>query len=76
MNQLFEKYPYINNLRTLVSDELIIKEIGSRAEEFEIDLKRAKENIQSCNLNKIFPEDLEKGTITLENFLGHWGNVN
>lgn len=75
MDQLFGKYPYINNLRSLVSDELILKEIGSRADEFEHDLKRAKENIQSCNLNRIFPEDLEKGTITLENFLGHWGNV-
>lgn len=72
---LFEKYPYLNNLRNLVSDELIISAIGSKADEFEFNLSRARENIKSCNLNKIFPEELEKGSIQLENFLGHWGNV-
>lgn len=74
-NNFFEKYPYINNLRSLVSDDLIIKEIGSRADEFESYLELAKRNIPSVNLNKIFPAELENGSIILENFLGHWGNV-
>jgi hypothetical protein len=75
MSNLFQRYPYIQNLRSLVSDELIEAEIGSKANEFEENLARAKQNIATVNLNKIFPEELEKGSITLENFLGHWGNV-
>jgi len=37
---LFEKYPYINNLRSLVPDELIETEIGSKAADFEKDIKK------------------------------------
>jgi hypothetical protein len=75
MASIFERYPYINNLRGLVGDELIISEIGSRSEEFEKDLERARKTIPTINLNKIFPDSLEKGEIILQNFLGHWGNV-
>jgi predicted O-methyltransferase YrrM len=75
MSSFFEKYPYVNNLRSLVSDELILTEIATRADQFELDIQRAKLNIQTVNLNKIFPNELEKGRITMENFLGHWGNV-
>lgn len=72
---LFERYPQLNNLRRLVPDSLIEKEIGSRAEKFEAYLSEAKKRIPTVNLNKIFPPELEKGTITLEKFLGQWGNV-
>lgn len=75
MNQLFIKYPQLNNLRSLVPDELIYSEIGSRADEFESYLADAKQRIPTVNLNKVFPDELEKGEIRLENFLGHWGNV-
>lgn len=75
MASIFEKYPYINNLRNLVSDDIIESEIGPKANAFEADLERAKRQIPTVNLNKIFPEGLEKGKIVLENFLGHWGNV-
>jgi len=75
MVSLFEKYPYIKSLRGLVSDELIISEIGPKVDEFELNLARARESIPSVNLNKIFPGELESGSITLEKFLGHWGNV-
>lgn len=65
----------MQNLRSLVPDSLIEHEIGSRAEEFEKYLSEAKKLIPTVNLNKVFPDELEKGAITLENFLGHWGNV-
>jgi predicted O-methyltransferase YrrM len=75
MDELFIKYPQLNNLRSLVPDELIYSEIGSRADEFESYLADAKQRIPTVNLNKVFPDELEKGSIRLENFLGHWGNV-
>jgi predicted O-methyltransferase YrrM len=74
-NNLFERYPQLNNLRTLVPDSLIEEEIGSRAAEFECWLEQAKQRIPTVNLNKVFPAELERGAIRLENFLGHWGNV-
>ena len=72
---VFERYPHVGNLRGLVSDEIIEEEIGSRVDEFERDIERARQTISSGNLNKIFPTELEKQSIKLENFLGHWGNV-
>lgn len=71
----FGKYPQLNTLRALVPDELILREIGSRAEEFEGYLAEAKTRIPTVNLNKVFPAELEAGKVQLENFLGHWGNV-
>jgi len=75
MKTIFERYPYLNNLRALVPDSLIIDELGARADEFDSDVERAKSTIATVNLNKVFPSELEKGRIVLENFLGHWGNV-
>src|SRR5262245_47750435 len=72
---LFERYPQLNNLRALVPDSLIEEEIGSRAAEFEGWLEQARAVIPTVNLNKVFPAELERGAIRLENFLGHWGNV-
>ena len=64
----------MGNLRGLVPDQIIEEEIGSRVDEFESDIERARKTIPSGNLNKIFPPELEKQSIKLENFLGHWGN--
>ncbi|MFM8982131.1 MAG: O-methyltransferase [Spartobacteria bacterium] len=75
MSELFVKYPQLSNLRALIPDDLIYSEIGSRADEFESYLADAKNCIPTVNLNKVFPGELEKGEIKLENFLGHWGNV-
>jgi predicted O-methyltransferase YrrM len=75
IDPFFQKYPRLKNLLALVPESLILEEIGSRAEEFEAWLKEADTLIPTVNLNKIFPAELEKGTIRLENFLGHWGNV-
>ena len=72
---VFERYPHLGTLRGLAPDEIIEQEIGSRADEFERDIERARKTIPSGNLNKIFPPELEKQSIKLENFLGHWGNV-
>lgn len=71
----FAKYSQYRNLRFLVSDQLIIKEIGSRAEEFEKIYAKAQKTIPTVKLSDIFPARLEKGSIILENFLGHWGNI-
>jgi predicted O-methyltransferase YrrM len=72
---LFIHYPQLNNLRTLVSDDVIIAEIGPRVSKFEEWYTEAKTLIPTVNLNRIFPRELERGAIYLENFLGHWGNV-
>ena len=72
---VFERYPHLGTLRGLAPDEIFEQEIGSRADEFERDIERARKTIPSGNLNKIFPPELEKQSIKLENFLGHWGNV-
>ena len=48
MTTFFEKYPYINNLRTLVSDDIILKEIGSRADEFEVSLPKNPVQVDFC----------------------------
>jgi predicted O-methyltransferase YrrM len=71
----FDHYPQLQNLRALVPDELIQKEIGSRVPEFESWLASARLLIPTGNLNMVFPAELERGSIRLENFLGHWGNV-
>lgn len=75
MDSLFTKYPQLKNLRSLVPDELIYSEIGSRVKEFEGCLSEAQKLIPTVNLNRVFPCELEKGSIHLESFLGHWGNV-
>jgi predicted O-methyltransferase YrrM len=72
---IFDRYPQLRTLRGLVPEEIVETEIGAKADEFDRDVERAKATIETCNLNKIFPQELEKGTINLENFLGHWGNV-
>lgn len=72
---IFERYPHLITLKGLAPDDVVEREIGSRAEEFEEDISRARKTIATGNLNKIFPPELEKQSIKLENFLGHWGNV-
>ena len=75
MSTIFERYPQLKTLHGLVPDEVVERELGPRADELDADIVRSRKTITTCNLNKIFPEALEKGNIILENFLGHWGNV-
>jgi predicted O-methyltransferase YrrM len=74
-NLIFEKYPYLNNLRLLISEDLILKEVREKIDEFEVNIKTAKKNIPEINLNQLFPPELENSPIYLQNFLGHWGNL-
>ena len=72
---IFERYPQLLTLKGLVPDEVLEREVGAGADEFEEILRRARAAIPTVRLKDIFPSDLELGAIRLENFLGHWGNV-
>ena len=72
---VFERYPQLSTLKGLVPDEVVEREVGAKADEFEAILKRARAVIPTVRLGDRFPPALERGAIRLENFLGHWGNV-
>lgn len=74
-NSIFDLYPQLVTLRGLVPDEVIEREVGSRAGDFEKWKAEAKLKIKSVKLKDVFPPELEEGAIQIENFLGHWGNV-
>jgi predicted O-methyltransferase YrrM len=75
MPTIFERYPNLLTLKGLVPDEVVEYEIGKHADEFEVWRLEAKQKIKTVKLVDIFPAELEKVPIQLENFLGHWGNV-
>ena len=75
MRSVFERYPHLLTLRGLVPDEIVEREIGLRADEFERVLGRARERIPTVRLCDVLPAEMERGAIRLESFLGHWGNV-
>ena len=75
MPTIFERYPNLLTLKGLVPDDVVEREIGKHADDFEIWQLEAKQKIKTINLVDIFPAELEKVPIQLENFLGHWGNV-
>jgi hypothetical protein len=72
---IFDRYPQLATLKGLVPDDVVERQIGARADEFEGLLASAKKRIPTVRLCDLFPPELERGTITLTNFLGHWGNV-
>src|SRR3954471_18567976 len=72
---IFERYPQLATLKGLVPDDVVEREIGGRANEFEEFLADARKRIPTVRLCDVFPAELESGAITLANFLGHWGNV-
>ncbi len=72
---VFDRYPQFLTLKGLVPDEVVEREIGSKAAEFERTLARARRVIPHVRLCDVFPPEIERGAIRLENFLGHWGNV-
>lgn len=69
------EFPQLKSLQKLVSDDLILSEIASKKSIFQRDLQKAQTAIPTVNLEDIFPSDIVKSPIRLENFLGHWGNV-
>jgi hypothetical protein len=72
---VFERYPQLLTLKGLVPDEVVEREVGARADEFERVYRSARAVIPTVRLGDVFPPALERGAIRLENFLGHWGNV-
>ncbi|MBI3935240.1 MAG: class I SAM-dependent methyltransferase [Acidobacteria bacterium] len=72
---VFERYPRLVSLKGLVPDEVVEREIGYRADEFDRTLQLARLRIPTVRLNQLFPAELERGAVHLENFLGHWGNA-
>ena len=63
------------SLHGVLDEETIRREIIDRADAFEQSLALARTRIPTVLLRDIFPAELERGAIRLENFLGHWGNV-
>lgn len=74
-NYFFITYPQYKTLLDLIPNDLIIQEIGKYSEEFEKNYAIAQKRIKTVKLSDVFPQKLEKKSITLENFLGHWGNI-
>lgn len=75
MKDIFRRYPELAALRRIASDDAIEREVAIHADVYDEALASAEKHIETVNLNKLFPAELERGRITLENFLGHWGNV-
>lgn len=72
---IFGRYPRLSNLRGKVPDEVIEREIIPKVEKFEHYRPLAQQRIPTVNLGDVFPPEMEKGQIILENFLGRWGNI-
>lgn len=76
MNEtIFDRHPQLATLRGLVPDEVVEREVGAHEQDFIAWKAEAKKKIPTAKLCDIFPRELERGSIHLENFLGHWGNV-
>lgn len=71
--KVFEKYPQLKTLKGLISESILAEELQPKL--FEQWRAKAKDKIPVVRLCDIFPVELEKESIKLENFLGHWGNV-
>jgi len=71
---IFERYPALSRLRSLVSDDFIEKEVSIKLAVFEQFYAQAKNIIPTVNLADVFPAEIENAGIYLEKFLGHWGN--
>jgi len=72
---VFDRYPQLRTLRGLVPDEVVEREIAVKGEAFEHWRRLAEARIPTVKLNQVFPAELERGRVVLENFLGQWGNV-
>ncbi len=74
-SDVFERYPQLLTLRGKVPDEVITREVEREAGEYEKYLPIAQKQIPVARLCDVFPCEMEKLKITLENFLGQWGNI-
>lgn len=72
---VFERYPQLRNLRGLVPDKIVEREIAQNTARFELYRKRAQTRIPTASLRDLFPASLASGRIVLENFLGQSANT-
>lgn len=72
---IFERYPQLLTLRGKVPDEVVEREVGQQAKLFEHYASLARQRIPAVKLCDVFPPEMEKGRVKLENFLGQWGNI-
>lgn len=72
---VFKRYPQLANLRGKVPDEVVRREMEEKAPRFERSAARARRLIPMARMVDLFPPELERGRIVLENFLGQWGNI-
>lgn len=72
---IFERYPHLTTLRGKIPDAVVESDVGPKAELFEILRPEAESVISTSFLSDVFPKELEEGRITIQNFLGRWGNV-
>ena len=73
--EFFVRYPQYLTLRALVPDDVIARELVPRVDDYERWYADAKLRIPQARLCDVLPAEAELGQITLQNFLGHWGNT-
>ena len=71
----FDRYPELQRLRGLVPEDVVEREVRQKAPAFDEYSALARTRISTVKLCEVFPAELERGRIVLENFLGQWGNV-
>jgi predicted O-methyltransferase YrrM len=72
---VFKRYPRLINLKGLVPEEVIERDIAKKGDIYKKYDVLARHRIPTVNLCEVFPRHLERGRIVLENFLGQWGNI-
>ena len=75
ITRFLKEFPQLKSLQKLVPDNLILSEIAAYEPIFKSNLQKAQTVIPTVNLEDIFSSNIIDGSIKLENFLGHWGNV-
>src|SRR5258708_31768926 len=75
LETILQRYPELVTMRGNMPDEVIEREVSELAIEYETWRPAAQTCIPVARLDQVFPADIEHGRITLESFLGQWGNV-
>ena len=75
MTSIFERYPHLNTLRGKIPEELLESDVLPKAQLLEAIKPHAERVIPTSLLSDVFPREVELERITIQNFLGQWGNV-
>jgi predicted O-methyltransferase YrrM len=75
MASIFERYPHLNTLRGKIPDALIENDVRPKAEIFETLRPETERLIPTSFLSDVFPREVDQEQITIQNFLGRWGNI-